>query len=199
MNCLKSDYNRIFKSDIIIDLIKVLGCGIEVKNSAKSTKVSKELSSFDINLLKWNKIILCTDADVDGFQIRTLLLTMIYRLAPKLIELGKVFIAESPLYEINSENNTYFAYNESEKLEFLNKIGNKKYSIQRSKGLGENEPDMMNFTTMNPKTRRLIKVMPEDIEKTSMMFDILLGDDLNGRKEYIVQNGHLYTDNLDIS
>ena len=199
LNCLKSDYNRIFKSDIIIDLIKVLGCGIEVKNSAKSTKVSKELSSFDINLLKWNKIILCTDADVDGFQIRTLLLTMIYRLAPKLIELGKVFIAESPLYEINSENNTYFAYNESEKLEFLNKIGNKKYTIQRSKGLGENEPDMMNFTTMNPKTRRLIKVMPEDIEKTSMMFDILLGDDLNGRKEYIVQNGHLYTDNLDIS
>lgn len=195
LNCLKSDYNRIFKSDIITDLIKVLGCGVEVKSS----KVSKELSSFDINLLKWNKIILCTDADVDGFQIRTLLLTMIYRLAPKLIELGKVFIAESPLYEINGENNTYFAYNEQEKEEFLSKIRHKKYTVQRSKGLGENEPDMMNFTTMNPKTRRLIKVMPEDITKTSHMFDVLLGDDLTGRKEYITQNGHLYIDNLDIS
>lgn len=195
LNCLKSDYNRIFKSDIITDLIKVLGCGVEVKSS----KVSKELSSFDINLLKWNKIILCTDADVDGFQIRTLLLTMIYRLAPKLIELGKVFIAESPLYEINCENNTYFAYNEQEKEEFLSKIRHKKYTVQRSKGLGENEPDMMNFTTMNPKTRRLIKVMPEDITKTSHMFDVLLGDDLTGRKEYITQNGHLYIDNLDIS
>ncbi len=195
LNCLKSDYNRIFKSDIIIDLIKVLGCGVEVK----SLKLSKELSSFDINLLKWNKVILCTDADVDGFQIRTLLLTMIYRLVPKLIELGKVFIAESPLYEINSENNTYFAYNEQEKDEFLSKIGHKKYIVQRSKGLGENEPDMMNFTTMNPKTRRLIKVMPEDITKTSHMFDVLLGDDLIGRKEYITQNGYLYIDNLDIS
>lgn len=195
LNCLKSDYNRIFKSEIILDLIKVLGCGIEVKHS----KASKELSSFNINSLRWSKVILCTDADVDGFQIRTLLLTMLYRLTPKLIELGKVFIAESPLYEINSGNETYFAYNENEKEQFLRKISDKPFSIQRSKGLGENEPEMMNFTTMNPKTRRLIKVMPQDAKKTSDMFDILLGDDLAGRKEYIVQNGHLYTENLDVS
>lgn len=195
LNCLKADYNRIFKSEIITDLIKVLGCGVEVKNS----KASKELSSFNADLLKWSKVILCTDADVDGFQIRTLLLTMIYRLTPQLIDIGKVFIAESPLYEITSGNETYFAYDESEKEKFIKKIGNKKYTIQRSKGLGENEPDMMNFTTMNPKTRRLIKVMPEDAKRTSEMFDILLGDDLSGRKEYIVENGHLYIDNLDIS
>lgn len=195
LNCLKADFNKILKSEIIVDLIKVLGCGVEVKNS----KVSKELSSFNIDLLKWNKVILCTDADVDGFQIRTLLLTMIYQLAPKLIELGKIFIAESPLYEITSGKDTYFAYNESEKDSFLKKIGNEKYTIQRSKGLGENEPDMMNYTTMNPETRRLIKVVPQDIEKTIEMFDILLGDNLSGRKEYIVENGHLYVDNLDIS
>jgi len=195
LNCLKSDYSRIFKSEIIVDLIKVLGCGIEVKQS----KASKELSSFNINSLRWSKVILCTDADVDGFQIRTLLLTMIYRLTPQLISLGKVFIAESPLYEINSGSETYFAYNESEKESFLKKIGNKKFTIQRSKGLGENEPEMMNFTTMNPKTRRLIKVMPEDAIKTSKMFDTLLGDDLPGRKEYIVENGHLYIENLDVS
>lgn len=195
LNCLKADYNRIFKSEIITDLIRVLGCGVEVRTS----KTAKDLSSFNIDLLKWDKVILCTDADVDGFQIRTLLLTMLYRLTPKLIEQGKVFIAESPLYEITTKKETYFAYNESEKEDFIKKIGSEKYTIQRSKGLGENEPDMMNFTTMNPKTRRLIKVMPEDAEKTSRMFDILLGDDLAGRKEYIIENGHLYTENLDIS
>ncbi len=195
LNCLKADYNRIFKSDIITDLIRVLGCGVEVRTS----KTAKDLSSFNLESLKWNKIILCTDADVDGFQIRTLLLTMLFRLTPKLIDSGKVFIAESPLYEINTKKETYFAYNESEKEEFINKIGQEKYTVQRSKGLGENEPDMMNFTTMNPASRRLIKVMPEDAENTSKMFDILLGDDLAGRKEYIIENGHLYVDDLDIS
>lgn len=195
LNCLKADYNRIFKSEIITDLIRVLGCGVEVKTS----KAAKDLSSFNIDLLKWNKVILCTDADVDGFQIRTLLLTMFYRLTPKLIEAGKIFIAESPLYEITSKHETYFAYNEEEKDEFIKKIGNEKYTIQRSKGLGENEPDMMSFTTMDPKTRRLIKVMPESVEETAKMFDVLLGDDLSGRKEYIIENGHLYTDNLDVS
>ena len=195
LNCLKADYGRIFKSEIITDLIRVLGCGVEVRTS----KTAKDLSSFSLDSLKWNKVILCTDADVDGFQIRTLLLTMIYRLTPKLIESGKVFIAESPLYEISTKKETYFAYNESEKEEFIKKIGSEKYTVQRSKGLGENEPDMMNFTTMNPKTRRLIKVLPEDAEATARTFDILLGDNLSGRKEYIIENGHLYLDNLDVS
>ena len=195
LNCLKADYSRIFKSEIITDLVRVLGCGVEVRTS----KTAKDVSSFNLDSLKWNKVILCTDADVDGFQIRTLLLTMIYRLTPKLIEAGKVFIAESPLYEISTKKETYFAYNESEKEEFIKKIGNEKYTIQRSKGLGENEPDMMNFTTMNPKTRRLIKVLPEEAEATARTFDILLGDNLSGRKEYIIENGHLYLDNLDVS
>lgn len=194
LNCLKADFNRIFKSEIITDLIKVLGCGVEVKS-----KSNKDLASFDLNLLRWNKVIICTDADVDGFQIRTLILTMIYRLTPTLINEGKVFIAESPLYEINTKSNTYFAYTEKEKDEFINQIGNDKYTIQRSKGLGENEPEMMNMTTMNPKTRRLIKVMPTDIEQTANMFDILLGDNLSGRKEYITENGHLYIDAADVS
>lgn len=194
LNCLKADYTKILKNDIIIDLIKVLGCGVQIKSS----KV-KELFLFNIDLLRWNKVILCTDADVDGFQIRTLLLTMIYRLTPKLIEEGKVFIAESPLYEINTQKKTYFAYDENEKEKFIKEIGNAKFTIQRSKGLGENEPDMMNFTTMNPKTRRLIKIMPDDAEKTSEIFDTLLGDDILGRKKYIVENGHLYTSNVDVS
>lgn len=194
LNCLKADYNKIFKSDIITDLIKVLGCGVQIKS-----KASKDLTSFDINLLKWNKVILCTDADVDGFQIRTLLLTMIYRLTPKLIEEGKVFIAESPLYEINAKDETYFAYTEKEKDDFILKIADQKYTIQRSKGLGENEPDMMNLTTMNPSTRRLIKIMPEDAERTAQMFDVLLGDNITGRKEFIIENGHLYIDVADVS
>lgn len=194
LNCLKADYDKIFKSDIITDLLKVLGCGVQVKS-----KANKDLSSFDINALRWNKVILCTDADVDGFQIRTLLLTMIYRLTPDLIEAGKVFIAESPLYEITTKSNVYFAYTEAEKEEFIKQIGKEKFTIQRSKGLGENEADMMNLTTMNPKTRRLIKVLPDDAEETSRMFDILLGDNLSGRKEYIIEHGSEYIDNLDVS
>ncbi len=194
LNCLKADYDKIFKSEIITDLLKVLGCGVEVKS-----KANKNLSSFDMNALRWNKVILCTDADVDGFQIRTLLLTMLYRLTPTLIKEGKVFIAESPLYEITSKNNVYFAYDESEKDKFIAEIGKEKFTVQRSKGLGENEPDMMNLTTMNPNTRRLIKVMPDDASKTAEIFDILLGDNLQGRKEYIVEHGNEYTENLDVS
>lgn len=194
LNCLKADYDRIFKSEIITDLLKVLGCGVQVKS-----KANKDLSNFDINNLRWSKVIFCTDADVDGFQIRTLLLTMIYRLTPDLIEAGKVFIAESPLYEITAGDKVYFAYTEAEKEQYIEEIGNKKFTVQRSKGLGENEPDMMSLTTMNPDTRRLIKVMPDDAEKTSQIFDILLGDNLQGRKDFIVQYGADYTDNLDVS
>ncbi len=193
LNCLKSDISKILNSEIIVDLIKVFGCGAVLKDS------KKKLSSFDIDNLKWSKIIFCTDADVDGFQIRTLLLAMVYRMTPMLIEKGKVFIAESPLYEISTKSNTYFAYNESEKEAFLKEIGKERYKIQRSKGLGENEPDMMNFTTMNPKTRRLIKITSEDARKTSHMFDILLGENLDGRKKFIIENGNLYTENLDLS
>ncbi len=194
LNCLKADYDKVFKSEIITDLIKVLGCGVEVKS-----KANKNLSTFSLDDLRWNKIIICTDADVDGFQIRTLILTMIYRVMPTLIQMGKVYIAETPLYEINTKDMTYFAYDETEKNEILGKIGDKKYTISRSKGLGENQPDMMNLTTMNPATRRLIKVMPDDAQRTSDMFDLLLGDNLQGRKDFIAENGHLYLDDADIS
>ena len=194
LNCLKADYEKVFKSEIITNLIKVLGCGVEVKS-----KANKGLATFDLNSLRWNKVIICTDADVDGFHIRTLILTMIHRLMPTLINEGKVFIAETPLYEIGTKDMTYFAYDEKEKIEILEKIGDKKYDIQRSKGLGENQPDMMNLTTMNPETRRLIKVKPEDAERTSYMFDLLLGDDLSGRKDFIAENGYMYLDDADIS
>ncbi|MCH5299866.1 MAG: DNA topoisomerase [Ruminococcus sp.] len=194
LNCLKAGYDKIFKSEIITDLLKVMGCGVEVKS-----KANKKLSNFDLDQLRWNKIILCTDADVDGFHIRTMLLTMIYRLTPTLIEEGKVFIAESPLYEITTKKQVYFAYDEMEKDKFLQEIGNEKFTIQRSKGLGENEADMMNFTTMNPATRRLIKVMTDDVKRTSEIFDILLGENLQGRKDYIVDHGAEYIDNLDVS
>lgn len=198
LNCLKADYDRIFKSEIITDLIKVLGCGVEVKS-----KANKDLSLFNLDNLKWNKIIICTDADYDGFQIRTLILTMIYRLCPTLIEMGYVFIAESPLYEITVKEKKgekkYFAYDENEKADILKKIEGSKFILQRSKGLGENEADMMALTTMNPGTRRLIKVNPDNVEDTAYMFDMLLGDDLQGRKDFISQYGHDYIDLADIS
>lgn len=194
LNCLKAEYDKIFKNDIITDLLKVLGCGVEVKS-----KVSKDLSSFDISSLRWNKVIICTDADVDGFQIRTLILTMLYRLVPTLIEKGFVYIAESPLYEITYKDKSYFAFTEKDKENILKKLEGKKVLLQRSKGLGENEPSMMWETTMNPKTRRLVQVLPTTAKETSDMFDLLLGENLSGRKEYISKNGFKYLNQVDIS
>ena len=196
LNCLKADYARIFKSEIITDLLKVMGCGVEVQS-----KSNKELNAFDLNNLRWNKIVICTDGDVDGFQIRTLILAMLYRLTPTLIEKGYVYIAESPLYEITCKEKTWFAYSDKERSDIAAQLENegKKFDIQRSKGLGENEPDMMWLTTMNPETRRLIKIMPEDVERTAQVFDLLLGDDLQGRKNHIADNGYKYLDLADIS
>ncbi len=196
LNCLKADYARIFKSEIITDLLKVMGCGVEVQS-----KSNKELNAFDLNNLRWNKIVICTDGDEDGFQIRTLILAMLYRLTPTLIEKGYVYIAESPLYEITCKEKTWFAYSDKERSDIAAQLENegKKFDIQRSKGLGENEPDMMWLTTMNPETRRLIKIMPEDVERTAQVFDLLLGDDLQGRKNHIADNGYKYLDLADIS
>lgn len=194
LNCLKADYTRIFKSDVITDLMRVLGCGVEVQH-----KNVKDLSAFSLESLRWNKVIICTDADVDGFQIRTLILTMLYRLAPTLIREGYVYIAESPLYEIESKGKTYFAYSDREKAEIVESLNGAKATINRSKGLGENDPEMMWLTTMNPETRKLIRVMPEDVERTAEMFDLLLGDNLTGRKNHIAMYGSQFLDLADIS
>ena len=198
LNCLKADYPRIFKSDVITDLMKVLGCGVEV-----SGKAVKELNQFDLNNLRWSKVVICTDGDVDGFQIRTLILTMLYRLCPTLIREGYVYIAETPLFEITckekSGEKTWFAYSEKEKADIIKKLEGKKVNVQRSKGLGENDPEMMWMTTMSPETRRLIRVLPEDAEETARVFDLLLGDNLAGRKDYIAENGYKYLDMIDVS
>ena len=194
LNCLKADYARIFKSDVITDLMRVLGCGVEVQS-----KQAKDLSAFNLENLRWNKVIICTDADVDGFQIRTLILTMLYRLAPTLIREGYVYIAESPLYEIVSKGKTYFAYSDREKAAIVDSLGGAKADINRSKGLGENDPEMMWLTTMNPDTRKLIRVMPEDVERTAQVFDLLLGDNLTGRKAHIAECGSQFLDLADIS
>ena len=198
LNCLKADYPRIFKSDVITDLMKVLGCGVEV-----SGKAVKDLNQFDLANLRWSKVVICTDGDVDGFQIRTLILTMLYRLCPTLIREGYVYIAETPLFEITckekSGEKTWFAYSEREKADILKELSGKKVNIQRSKGLGENDPEMMWLTTMNPETRRLIRVLPEEAEETARVFDLLLGDNLAGRKDYIAENGCRYLDMIDVS
>ncbi len=194
LNCLKADYPRIFKSDVITDLMKVLGCGVEVHG-----KAVKELNQFDLNNLRWSKVVICTDGDVDGFQIRTLILTMLYRLCPTLIREGYVYIAETPLFEITWKEKTWFAYSEREKADVLKELEGKKVNVQRSKGLGENDPEMMWLTTMNPETRRLIRVLPEDAAETARVFDLLLGDNLAGRKDYIAENGHRYLDMIDVS
>ena len=194
LNCLKADYPKIFKSEIITDLMKVLGCGVEVQS-----KSVKDLNQFDINNLRWSKVIICTDGDVDGFQIRTLILTMLYRLCPTLIREGFVYIAETPLFEITCKDKTWFAYSEKEKADILRQLDGRKCTVQRSKGLGENDPEMMWMTTMNPATRRLVKVLPDEAEETARVFDLLLGDNLAGRKDYIAENGYKYMDMIDVS
>jgi len=194
LNCLKSDYEKIFKNEIILDLVRVLGCGIEAKS-----RHNKDFHTFDIQNLRWNKVIICTDADFDGFHIRTMMLTMFYRLMPSLIELGYVYIAESPLYEITAKSKTYFAYDERERQSIVKKLENVKYKLQRSKGLGENQPEMMWQTTMNPETRRLINVLPDaDSSLTQAKFELLLGDNLAGRKDHIAKNGAKYLDTADV-
>jgi len=194
LNCMKSTYDQIFKSDVITDLLRVIGCGVEITGK----KVKGDLVTFDLNALRWSKIIICTDADEDGFQIRTLLLTLFYRLLPTLLKEGKVYIAETPLFEITTKDETYFAYDEFEKAEILKQIGNQKYTLQRSKGLGENEPEMMSRTTMHPATRRLISVTPTDAAKTEEIFDTLLGNNLPARKEFIALHGSEYMKDADI-
>ena len=198
LNCLKADYDRIFKSEIITDLLRVIGCGVEIEGKTKAKAKKGDLASFDLDQLRWSKIILCTDADEDGFQIRTLLLTMFYRLLPTLLAEGRVFIAESPLFEITTKDETYFAYDEFEKVDILKQLGKTKYTIQRSKGLGENTAEMMSQTTMNPASRRLIAVTPTDAELTAVMFDTLLGDDLPARKAFIAAHGAEYMKDADI-
>ena len=199
LNCLKADYDKIFKNEIILDLVRVLGCGVEAKS-----KHNKDFNTFELDNLRWSKIIICTDADVDGYQIRTLILTMFYRLMPSLIEAGFVYIAESPLFEITTKeknkDKVQFAFTEAEKAKIISKLDDKKYTIQRSKGLGENQPEMMWETTMNPETRRLIRVMPEEDSALSQAkFELLLGDNLAGRKEHIAKNGAKYIDLTDVS
>ena len=193
LNCMKSTYEKIFASDIIVDLLRVIGCGVELNG-----KVKTDIAAFDINMLRWSKIIICTDADEDGFQIRTLLLTLFYRLLPTLLKEHKVFIAESPLFEITTKDKIYFAYNEFEKAEILKELGTQKYTLQRSKGLGENEPEMMWQTTMNPETRRLISVTPADAKLTEQIFDTLMGDNLPARKVFIAEHGSEYLKDADI-
>ncbi|MDY4976043.1 MAG: toprim domain-containing protein, partial [Clostridia bacterium] len=194
LNCLKASYEKIFKNEIIVDLVKVMGCGVELK-----TKHNKDLSAFSLDNLRYQKIIICTDADVDGYQIRTLILTMLYTLMPTLIEQGYVFIAESPLYEIQTKKGSLFAYTDKEKDKIVAELQGEKIKIMRSKGLGENDPEMMWQTTMNPETRKLIRVMPEDEDETKRMFELLLGNNLQGRKDFIESDGYLYLDYTDVS
>lgn len=197
LNCLKAGYTQIFNNDIIMDLINILGCGIHMEAKSK-----RKFAAFDLSALRWNKVIICTDADFDGYQIRTLILAMLYRLTPELITEGKIFIAESPLFEITVSgknlDQTYYAYSDGEKNAFVQSVKSGKVHIQRSKGLGENEPEMMWDTTMNPKTRRLIQVLPEEEEKMKETFDLLLGDNLSGRKQYIEDFGSDYLELLDV-
>ena len=188
LNCLKADYNKIFSSEIITNMIKLFGCGVEIKS-----KYAKDINNFDINNLRWSKIIITTDADVDGYHIRCLVMTAIYVLMPSLINEGKVFIAESPLYEVTDKNDkSHFAYTDSEKDAIVKELGDKLVSIQRSKGLGENTAEMMWETTMNPETRKLIKITPDSADEMIKYFEMFMGDDLDGRKQYIGENLHEY-------
>lgn len=198
LNCLKADMSAIMKSDIIMDLIKVLGCGMDIK----VRRGKGNSNTFDINNLRWSKVIIATDSDYDGWQIRTLVLTMLYRLTPELIKQGYVYIAETPLFEITTyekgKEETLYAFSDGDVKRIVAGLNGKKYKLQRSKGLGENTPEMMRETTLGPEGRHLVKVTPESMEKMNEKFELLLGSNVQKRKEYIEKTGHLWLDGLDI-
>ena len=185
LNCLKAPIEQVLENKVIKDLITTLGCGVDIGGSE---------DLFDINKLQFDKVILTTDGDVDGFQIRVLLYTVFYRLMPELLRKGKVYVAETPLFEIvlGGKDGSVFAYSVEEKnkiLADLEKKGKKFKKIHRSKGLGENTKEMLWMTTMNPETRRLVPLTMDIVEENVVkMSNMLFGNDLdNERKDYIFE------------
>lgn len=190
LNCLKSDIATVFKSPIITDLIKAIGCGIE------ADKKNKDLDMFNKNNLRYGKIILATDQDPDGFQIQCLLLTMIYKLMPTLIYDGHVYIAQTPLYEVELKNGEHiYWFSEEERDSKINTVEIKK--IARAKGLGELTPEVMSETAMNPETRQLIKVNVEQAKAMVKAFEIWMDTNVNQRKEIIETKLNKYVKNID--
>lgn len=183
MNVEKQRIYKILGSDTIKCMITALGCGVG--------------DDFDIEKIRYNRIIIMTDADVDGSHIRTLLLTFLYRYIPKVIESGFVYIARPPLYKITSGKNIHYCYLEEELNRKLSEIGKENVDIQRYKGLGEMNADQLWETTMNPETRTLLKVTIEHASYADEIFSTLMGDKVEPRRDFI-QNNAKSVMNLDI-
>lgn len=189
MNCLKESLENILNSEVIRNLLRIFGCGVEVKS-----KYINDLPKFDISKLNFGKIIICTDADHDGFHIRCLVIVMIYRLVPSLLKAGKVYIVETPLYEIKygkSRDKKVYAFDDTERDKILSKlrangVKDTQIKIKRMKGLGEADAATMAETTMNPKNRRLVRVKyPKDDTELKVLLNALMGDDIDSRKSLI--------------
>ncbi|MBB6062842.1 DNA gyrase subunit B [Thermosipho japonicus] len=174
LNVEKSSWLKLLKNEQVRDIITALGVGIG--------------DDFDIKKLRYGKIIIMTDADVDGAHIRTLLLTLFYRYMKELIDEGRIYIAQPPLYKLTVGKNHYYFYSDEELEDFRKTLGDKKYEIQRYKGLGEMNPEQLWETTMDPNTRKLLKVSIEDAETADELFEMLMGSDTESRKEFIFRH-----------
>ena len=183
LNVEKARLNKILKNNEIRALITAIGTGLG--------------DDFDIEKARYHKIIIMTDADVDGAHIRTLLLTFLYRYMKQLIEVGYVYIAQPPLYRLKKGKVTHYVYNDAEKDRKMEEIGNQGVNVQRFKGLGEMNPDQLWETTMNPDTRTLVKVMLENAIEADEIFTILMGDKVEPRREFIEKHAR-EVKNLDI-
>ena len=183
LNVEKARLDRILNSEMIRAMITAFGAGIS--------------DDFNIEKMRYGKIIMMTDADVDGAHIRTLLLTFFYRYMSPLIEAGYVYIAQPPLYKVRKKNKDYYAYNDKELEKLFKEIGREGSSIQRYKGLGEMNAEQLWDTTMNPETRIILQVTMEDAVAADEIFTVLMGDKVEPRREFIEHNAK-YVRNLDI-
>jgi DNA gyrase subunit B len=172
LNVEKARLIKVLKNDEIVTVITALGTGIS--------------EEFDISKLRYDKIIIMTDADVDGNHISCLLLTFFYRMMPGLIEAGKIYLAQPPLFKIEKSKKAHYAYNEAQKNDLVKQLG--EVNIQRYKGLGEMNPTQLWETTMDPVKRVLKKITIEDAVAADEMFSILMGDEVEPRKEFILKH-----------
>ncbi|MDY3232958.1 MAG: toprim domain-containing protein, partial [Erysipelotrichaceae bacterium] len=182
LNVEKARLQRIFENNEIRSMITAFGCGIG--------------EEMDVSKLRYHKIIIMTDADVDGAHIRTLLLTFFYRYMKPIVEQGYVYIAQPPLYKVQKGNAVKYAYTDHQ-LEVIKAQMGSGLGIQRYKGLGEMNPEQLWETTMDPKNRTLIRVTIDDAEAADQNFSMLMGEEVEPRKNFIIENAN-FVENLDI-
>ena len=198
LNVEKHRLDKVLSNEEIRAIVTALGTGIWMEDGKHRRKSGESLTEFDISKRRYDRIILLADADVDGSHIRTLLLTFLFRYLRPLVEGGHVYIAKPPLYAIRKGRELHYAYTDEERDDIIRKLGGRGVTVQRFKGLGEMNPDQLAETTMDSKSRVLLKVTLEDAKKADWLFSVLMGEQVEPRRQFIEQHAKEVADELDI-